>query len=124
MLEVPFSYGDVVDRVTILELKAQRLADPARRANVERELALLRARWATAGLPTPPETAALREVNTALWEVEDALRRLEAAGDFGPAFVELARRVYHLNDQRAALKRAVNLGLGSGLVEEKQYTAY
>lgn len=124
MLEVPFSYGDVLDRVTILELKAARVAGAERQANVARELALLRARWEAAGLPQPPEAAALRAVNTALWEVEDALRRLEAAGDFGPDFVALARRVYHLNDERAALKRAVNLRLGSGLIEEKQYVAY
>lgn len=126
-LTVPASHGDVLDRITILGVKAERLVAPAARVNVATELAALRAAWVGAGLGEPgeaPEHAALLAVNAALWEVEDALRDHEARGDFGAAFVALARRVYLLNDERARLKRAVNLRLGSPLREEKQHPTY
>lgn len=126
-LSVPSALGDVLDRVTILEIKRARVGDPLRRSNVERELDALRTAWAAGGLPEPealPEYAALAEVNLALWEVEDRLRAFEAAGDFGAAFVADARAVYRTNDRRAALKRAVNARLGSALVEEKVHPAY
>lgn len=126
-LSVPSALGDVLDRVTILEIKRARVGDPYRRSNVERELDALRTAWAAAGLPDPaaiPEYAALAEVNLALWEVEDRLRAFEAASEFGPAFVADARAVYRTNDRRAALKRAVNARLGSALVEEKVHPTY
>lgn len=121
-VEVPL--GDVVDRVTILRIKAARLQDAGARANVARELEALEAAWAAEGLPAMaglPQWAPLQQVNTALWEVEDALRELESRQSFGAAFVAHARSVYRLNDQRAALKRAINLSMGSALVEEKSY---
>jgi hypothetical protein len=120
---VPMSPGELVDRVTILELKAARIADAGKVANVRRELHALRAAGAAplaaaAGARVVDE---LRAVNAVLWEVEDALRACERAQDFGPGFVRLARAVYRLNDRRAALKRAINERLGSPLLEEKSY---
>lgn len=120
----PVSIGDLLDRITILEVKSRFAEGPAL-AHVQAELGALGATWSAAGLPADvPERTALAEVNAALWDVEDQLRQHEARGDFGAAFVALARRVYHLNDRRAALKRAVNLGLGSELVEEKVLPRY
>lgn len=126
-LLVPAAHGDVLDRITILVVKAERLASAEARGNVAAELAALHAAWVAGGLGEPaeaPEHAALLGVNAALWEVEDRLREHEALADFGPPFVALARRVYHLNDERARLKRAVNTRLGSPLREEKQHPAY
>lgn len=124
-MKVEIPLGDVVDKITILDIKRRKLTRPEALQNVERERAALLAAWSGAGLPDPaelPEWAPLGEVNAALWEVEDDLRAREAQGDFGEAFVEAARSVYKLNDRRAALKRAINERLGSELVEEKSYT--
>jgi len=121
---VPVSWGELIDKITILEIKAARIADPARRANVARELAaLVKARDAGGALPraVAPLTAELRTVNEALWEIEDAIRVCEAHSDFGGKFVELARGVYKTNDRRAGLKRRINEAMGSELVEEKSY---
>jgi hypothetical protein len=120
----PVSWGELIDKITILEIKAQRIADPAKRANVARErAALVAARDAGGALPPTiaPLAAELRAVNETLWEIEDAIRDREAAGDFSAKFVDLARRVYKTNDRRAALKRRINEALGSELVEEKSY---
>ncbi len=123
-MRVEMPLGDVVDRVTILRIKAARIAAPAARSNVGAELAAIDACWREAGLPEMTSLAdwdALSAVNLELWEVEDRLREHEARGDFGAEFVALARSVYRLNDQRAALKRRVNTALRSRLVEEKSY---
>ena len=121
---VPISWGELFDKITILELKQRLLVDPARRANVAYELAALRQVRNDAG-PLPqavaPLVEELRVVNAALWQIEEDLRALEVAGSFGERFVSLARQVYHLNDRRAALKRAINLATGSALIEEKSY---
>lgn len=125
-IRVPVSLGELADKVSILEIKAARIADPARRANVARELEALRLAWAEAALPPLASLdgwAELVEVNTALWEIEDEIRAHEARQDFGPRFIELARAVYVTNDRRAAIKRTINLALGSALVEEKSYGA-
>jgi hypothetical protein len=123
----PVSWGEVIDKITILEIKAKRLNDPAKLANVRKELAMLaavrerefpghRGLAALAGL--------LEGVNGKLWDIEDDIRECERRKDFGPRFVELARSVYFTNDERAQLKRQVNDLLGSELVEEKSYAAY
>ncbi len=126
MPDAPVSWGELIDKITILEIKARRLTAPAALANVQRELAALRA--VEAQLTPDPELASLKaeltRVNTALWEIEDDIREKEAASDFGPAFVELARAVYRTNDLRAALKRDINRVTGSELVEEKSYSGY
>ncbi len=126
-MKVEVSYGEVVDKVAILLLKQQHISDPEKLANVERELAALRGAWTAEGLTPMEELAAwsdLCAVNAQLWAVEDDLRDLERQGSFGDEFVRLARAVYFTNDRRAALKRDVNLALGSRLVEEKSYARY
>jgi hypothetical protein len=126
ILSAPTPVGDVLDRLTILGIKVERLPEGPRAAASEEHAALLAA-WLGAGLPAPvevPEYAALAVVNRALWDVEDRLRAAEARGDFGPAFVADARAVYRTNDRRAALKRAVNERFGSAFVEQKHHPHY
>jgi hypothetical protein len=120
---VPVSWGELLDKIVILEIKCLRLHAPSARDNAARELALLR-QSASAVSGVPELMAALRAVNTRLWRIEDLIREKEAAGDFGPGFVALARAVYHQNDERGRIKQALNQRLGSVLVEEKQYSAY
>jgi hypothetical protein len=123
----PISAGELVDKITILRVKAQRIGDPAKEANVRKELALLEATAARTCPTTPTSrglTAELTEVNAALWDIEDGKRDCERRQDFGPRFVALARRVYIDNDQRAAIKRAINEAAGSEIVEEKSYKPY
>ena len=124
MPQAPVSWGELIDKLTILELKAARLSDPGALANVRRELAALEPLEAVAADPRLPALrAALMAVNAELWDIEDRLREREAASDFGAEFVELARSVYRQNDRRAALKREISLALGSDLIEEKSYGA-
>lgn len=121
----PISWGELLDKITILEIKAARIASPAAQANVGRELSLLRG-IAAPVLDQPglaPLLEGLRRVNAALWDIEDDIRAHEAAGDFGAGFVELARAVYLTNDERSALKRQMNALLRSELVEEKYHAA-
>lgn len=123
---VPVSWGELLDKITILEIKRARIAAPAARANVERELRLLRgiAEDAVDDAGAAPVLARLKAVNEALWDIEDAIREREAARDFGKDFVALARAVYRENDRRAAIKRELNDLLGSELVEEKSYASF
>ncbi len=124
---VPVSWGELLDKIAILEIKRARLRTPEAVANTERELAVLGAALtvlepATAGLTEL--RAALAAVNQRLWTIEDQIREKDAQGEFGPGFVALARSVYRENDERWRIKRAINTLLGSGLVEEKAYSAY
>jgi len=120
---IPVSWGELLDKIAILEIKSRHLHAPSARANAATELALLRQAAAPAG-NVPELMAALRAVNTRLWRIEDLIREHEAAGDFGAGFIALARAVYHENDERGRIKQALNQRLGSALVEEKQYSAY
>ncbi len=126
-LRIEVAPGELLDKITILEIKAARISDPGKLRNVRREMDELRA-VAERGVPNSPELQALRRelkaVNETLWEVEDAIRLCERRQDFGPAFIRLARSVYEQNDRRAALKRQINELLQSRLVEEKSYTDY
>lgn len=125
--QVPISWGELVDKITILEIKAQRLTSEAALANVGRELSQLAAIEAEALARVPAlaqAKARLRAVNEGLWEIEDDIRDEERARRFGDRFIELARAVYRQNDDRAALKREINDLLGSELVEEKSYQPY
>lgn len=127
MLTVQTSPGEFLDKLTILEIKAERMRDEAQLANVRRELDLLRATWAASPLSARDVAAPLAElkrVNESLWEIEDRIRAKEASQRFDADFVELARSVYRTNDRRAAIKRELNLALGSDLLEEKSYTGY
>lgn len=126
-LLVPTSPGEFLDKLTILEIKAARIRDAAKLENVRRELAALRATWAASPLAARDVAALvgeLRGVNEKLWEIEDGIREKEAARLFDAEFIELARSVYRTNDRRAALKRELNVLLGSELVEEKSYAKY
>ena len=124
---VPVSPGELLDKITILRIKSQRITDATKLANVRHELALLERTWSEA-VPGAAALAAherrLEEINAKLWDVEDQLRELEAAKTFDAKFIELARAVYYTNDERAAVKKKINLALGSQLVEEKSYQQY
>ena len=120
----PTSPGELIDKITILQIKRERFTDKAKHANVERELDILE-QTRNRSLPRSAELTklsdALRDINEKLWDVEDNIRLCDRASDFGPRFIELARAVYHHNDIRCALKRQINELLGSELVEEKGY---
>lgn len=126
-LSVPVSPGELLDKISILEIKVERIADPDKRHNVERELDLLTGLWHATSLETADVTAKrteLKRINESLWDIEDAIRDCERDGDFGDRFVELARAVYRTNDRRAEVKREINHLLGSNIIEEKSYAAY
>lgn len=123
----PVSWGELIDKYTILVIKTERIEDPAKVANVRKEMEALaplrnQAREAQAGLAQLE--ADLKKVNEGLWEIEDEIRDWERRKDFAARFIELARAVYHENDTRANLKRQINELLGSDLVEEKSYKPY
>lgn len=131
-LMAPISPGELLDKLTILEIKKERIVDPDKRVNVIRELEVLSALWAKAS-PASEHAAALgleamraelKTINQSLWTIEDDIRACESRQDFGPQFIELARAVYQTNDRRAAIKKQINQALGSDLVEEKSYSEY
>ena len=124
---VAVSPGEVLDKITILRIKSARIGDADKLANVRRELELLERTWAAspyAAHDVRADTAALEAVNARLWDIEDRIREQERAGRFDAEFVALARAVYIENDARAAIKKRINLALGSAIVEEKSYAAY
>jgi hypothetical protein len=126
-ISVPVSHGELIDKITILEIKSARISDPAKLANVRAELDLLNATWSSdpaSRTDIAAERAKLLAVNEALWDIEDHIRVKEKAKAFDAEFIELARSVYFRNDERAAVKRAINEKLGSTLVEEKSYQDY
>jgi hypothetical protein len=126
-VSVEISYGELIDKITILEIKERQVAEPARRRNVMQELTLLKDRR-LASLPEDPRLdelqAQLRDVNQRLWEIEDRLREKERDKAFDPEFIELARSVYRTNDVRSRIKRQINDMFASGVVEEKLYEEY
>lgn len=127
MLNVPVAPGEFLDKLTILEIKSERMSDPGKLANVRRELDLLRGTWAASPLAARDVSglvADLKRVNETLWEIEDRIRELERAQRFDAEFISLARSVYRTNDRRATIKREINVALGSDLLEEKSYTSY
>jgi hypothetical protein len=126
-LLVPISPGELIDKITILEIKSQRMTDAAKLRNVRAELALLNATWSASPFSVTDisaEWTGLRDVNARLWDIEDDIRDKERDGAFDAKFIELARAVYVTNDERAAIKRRINTKLGSVLVEEKSYADY
>jgi len=120
---VPVSWGELLDKISILEIKRERIVRADARANVINEHRLLSefGDMALRSDGVAPLYATLKAVNEDLWEIEDAIREQEAAGTFGAEFISLARAVYHRNDERAAIKRAINETMGSDLIEEKSY---
>lgn len=126
-LLVPISPGELIDKITILEIKSQRMRDAVKLANVRTELALLMDTWQASpwsAADIAAEWAGLRAVNEKLWVVEDEIRDKERDARFDQGFIELARAVYVTNDERAAIKKRINTRLGSTLVEEKSYADY
>jgi len=124
---VPISPGELLDKITILRIKSERMRDASKLANVRHELKLLEQTWSAAVPPTANVRAdeqALAAVNTRLWDIEDEIRVLERKQQFDAAFIALARSVYIENDERAAIKKRVNVALGSALIEEKSYQPY
>ena len=124
---VPVSPGELLDKITILRIKAVRIQDAAKLANVRLELSLLEQTWRDAGgaaHDVATDERALHDVNERLWDIEDRIRDKEAHQTFDREFIELARAVYICNDERAAIKKRINLQLGSLLVEEKSYKQY
>ena len=124
---VPVSPGEVMDKITILRIKAARMRDETKLANVRRELEILERTWAESHygkVDIAAETAALQAVNERLWVIEDDIRDKERAQEFDAGFIALARSVYIENDERAAIKKRINTALGSAIVEEKSYAAY
>lgn len=126
-IAVPVSYGELIDKITILEIKSARITQPDKLANVRTELDLLNATWVAnpaSHTDISAERGKLRDVNETLWDIEDRIRVKEKAQAFDNEFIELARSVYFRNDDRAAFKREINEKLGSTLVEEKSYENY
>jgi hypothetical protein len=126
-ISVPIAHGELIDKITILEIKSERIGDSAKLANVRIELDLLNETWRadpSSRTDIAMERKQLRAVNEALWDIEDRIRLKEKAKAFDAEFIELARSVYIRNDERAAIKRAINEKLGSRLVEEKSYQDY
>jgi hypothetical protein len=127
-MTVPVSIGEVLDKITILQIKSERLRDEAKLRNVGDELRALTQAF-DGQFPVLDDeikrlVAALKAVNETLWEIEDDIRECERRKSFDARFIELARAVYQTNDERAALKREINVQLGSQLIEEKSYTPY
>jgi hypothetical protein len=126
-IAVPISPGELIDKLTILEIKSERMNDARKLANVRLELQLLSDTWAAsdyAKVNIQAEWAELKRINASLWDIEDEIRDEERQQRFGAQFIKLARAVYFINDDRAAVKRQINDKLGSKIVEEKSYAAY
>ena len=125
-IQVPISPGELLDKITILRIKAARIQDAAKLANVKLELSLLEKTWTAAGASADvaADEHALQAVNERLWDIEDRIRDKEAHQTFDRDFIALARSVYVCNDERAAIKKRINQQLGSRLLEEKSYTQY
>ena len=127
IIKVEISYGEFLDKLSILEIKSERIRDPAKLENINRELGLLRDLWAAdpkAAIDIQSEWVQMKSINEKLWDIEDDIRDRERARCFDEEFIRLARAVYYTNDERAEVKRRLNEKLGSALVEEKSYADY
>ena len=126
-IKVPVSPGELLDKITILRIKAERMSDPAKVSNVRLELRALEETWGASGyarIDIEADIGALSSVNERLWVTEDEIRDKEREQAFDADFIRLARAVYFENDERAAIKRRINTRLGSRIVEEKSYREY
>jgi len=124
---VPVSFGELLDKIAILQIKSERMSDAAKLANVRKELSALEQTWMAhpaAGGDIAQLRVQLKAVNERLWDIEDEIRLKERAQEFDEEFVRLARSVYFENDERARVKKEINLALGSAYVEEKSYQDY
>jgi hypothetical protein len=123
-MKVEISNGELLDKLSILEIKLSKIQDPEKRQNIKAEHDLISSISLEIAAIVPSLLRDLKEVNLKLWDTEDIIRNYEAFQDFGDGFIEAARSVYLLNDQRAAIKKQINLQTGSALHEEKSYTGY
>jgi len=126
-MKVEISIGEFLDKLTILQIKSERITDPEKLKSIHKELALLQDTWKHsphAGINLDAEIADLKKINESLWEIEDDIRDKEREKTFDQKFIELARSVYISNDKRAAIKRTINMKAGSELMEEKSYAGY
>jgi hypothetical protein len=126
-IKVPISPGELIDKITILQIKSERMTDPQKVANVRVELGMLESTWRDCSHSTRDidmEWASLKRINAQLWDIEDKIREKERARTFDQEFIEFARAVYVTNDERATVKREINTKLGSKIVEEKSYAKY
>ena len=124
---VPVSFGELLDKIAILQIKSERMKDPEKVANVRKELDALSTTWLghpAAQQQIPELRADLKAVNERLWDIEDDIRACEQRQSFDQEFIRLARAVYFENDERARIKKQINLALGSAYVEEKSYKDY
>jgi hypothetical protein len=126
-IQAPVSFGELLDKIAILQIKSERMSDEAKLANVRNELSALETSWMAhpaAGHNIVELRAQLKAVNERLWVIEDDIRIKEKAQEFDAEFIKLARSVYFENDERARIKKDINLALGSSYVEEKSYQDY
>ncbi len=126
-IKVDVSVGEFIDKLTILQIKSERISDPTKLENINREKTVLELEWQNSiykDLDINSQKEKLLAINESLWEIEDDIRDKEKAGEFDPVFIELARSVYITNDKRAAVKKEINAISGSTLVEEKSYSDY
>ena len=127
-ISAPVSPGELIDKITILEIKQERIEDADKVKNVNAELELLEALWSSSVYISTAfvenKRAELKAINGELWVIEDDLRLKESKAEFDQDFIELARSVYFTNDRRASVKREINVCVGSSLIEEKSYQDY
>ncbi|MEE8320708.1 MAG: DUF6165 family protein [Gammaproteobacteria bacterium] len=126
-IDVEVSLGEFLDKLTILEIKSERISDPAKLDNINKELSKLRETWSSSpysNATIDDELDRLRDINKQLWDIEDEIRGKEAQQEFDDRFIKLARAVYFTNDKRSEIKRVLNTKLGSTLLEEKSYSDY
>ena len=126
-IQATISFGEFLDKLTILEIKNERITDKDKLKNIQNELAIVTQLWQNcpaSKIDITAELAALKAVNEKLWGIEDAIRDNERQQNFDQSFIDLARSVYFENDDRANIKREINLKLGSDLIEEKSYSDY
>lgn len=123
-MKIEVSNGEIADKLTIIELKLERITDPGKLTNLKKEHTIVEEALAGFMTKDDPLYLELYRVNAALWDIEDRIRDLERRKDFGPEFIETARSVYFRNDERSEIKRRINMQTGSGLIEEKSYEKY
>lgn len=126
-IQIDISVGELLDKITILQIKSERISDAAKLENVNKELGILQAQWSSSTYKNndlDKNTKALKIINEKLWDIEDKIRIKESQQCFDNEFIELARSVYFTNDERAEIKRKLNSQSGSALIEEKSYSDY
>lgn len=123
-MTIEVSHGEIIDKLTIIQIKLERIKDEAKLENLRKEFLVLDKATSSIIKREDPLYTALYEVNCSLWDIEDHIRDLERKKDFGKDFIETARSVYIINDRRSDIKREINLKTSSGLIEEKSYEKY